>query len=268
MSLRRFIKKSELATRLYFLYLATRTNFRNLGIFPLSFRRLTKIPRYLKERKKFIKSGGKITRTLAIVDDYNDSAGTTKGHYFHQDLLVAQFIHEHNPAKHVDVGSRIDGFVAHVASFREIEVLDIRDLVSDEHPNIKYTRSDLMNDCLSEVTDSLSCLHTIEHFGLGRYGDPINANGYVSGLRNLVAMLKPFGKLYLSFPIGDTNEVQFNAHRIFHPQDIFTWSPKSLKLLRFDFVDDNGALHKDVDIHEIATNFKYGCGIYTFEKVF
>jgi len=26
----------------------------------------------------------------------------------------------------VDIGSRVDGFVAHVASFREIEVFDVR----------------------------------------------------------------------------------------------------------------------------------------------
>jgi len=45
-------------------------------------------------------------------------AETASGHYFHQDLLVAGKIFKNNPIKHVDIGSRMDGFIAHVASFR------------------------------------------------------------------------------------------------------------------------------------------------------
>ena len=41
-----------------------------------------------------------------------------------------------NLKRHVDIGSRLDGFVAHVASFREIEVLDIRPLKVNKHKNI------------------------------------------------------------------------------------------------------------------------------------
>src|ERR1700712_792104 len=58
----------------------------------------------------------------------SEESGTASGHYFHQDLLVARRIFERRPERHVDVGSRIDGFVAHVASFRSIEVFDIRPL--------------------------------------------------------------------------------------------------------------------------------------------
>jgi len=49
-------------------------------------------------------------------------AGATESEYFWQDLIVARWIQDANPERHVDVGSRIDGFVAHVASTREIEV--------------------------------------------------------------------------------------------------------------------------------------------------
>ena len=34
-------------------------------------------------------------------------------------------------------------------------------------------------------TDSLSCLHAIEHFGLGRYTDPIDINIHIKGLTTL-----------------------------------------------------------------------------------
>ena len=75
---------------------------------------------------------GKIYPCLG--NKYSES-GTAKGHYFHQDLLVSRRIFTNKPKLHVDVGSRIDGFVAHVASFRDIEVFDIRSLASNI-PNI------------------------------------------------------------------------------------------------------------------------------------
>jgi len=53
-----------------------------------------------------------------MLTDRFDPGGDASGHYFHQDLIVARRIFERDPRKHVDVGSRIDGFVAHLAVFR------------------------------------------------------------------------------------------------------------------------------------------------------
>ena len=116
-----------------------------------------------------------VTHRLPIFTDYDDQAGSATGHYFHQDLLVASFIHNKNPLRHIDIGSRIDGFIAHVASFRSIEVMDVRDLKGTGHENISFIKADLMNkdSAQNNITDSISCLHAIEHFGLGRYGDPV-----------------------------------------------------------------------------------------------
>jgi len=119
-------------------------------------------------------------------------SGIATGHYFHQDLLVARRINLNSPHRHVDVGSRIDGFVAHVAAFREIEVFDVRPL-PNKIPNVTFKQVDMMapiQESLYEYCDSLSCLHAIEHFGLGRYGDGVNYDGYLLGLNNLYLMLK------------------------------------------------------------------------------
>jgi hypothetical protein len=235
--------------------------------YPFQFAKVNRIPRYLSERSKFKSAGGIISYTYPITTDYNNSAGSTSGHYFHQDLLVAQFIFEANPKTHIDIGSRIDGFVAHVAAFRKIKIFDIRMLPECGHPNIEFHQADVMLwDVGNEITDSLSCLHTIEHFGLGRYGDSINPRGHITGLENLVKMLAPNGTIYISFPIGNTNEVHFNAHRVFHPRDIFSWAPNSLELLRFDFIDDYGQLHKGFDVLNDDLVINHGCGIYTFKK--
>src|SRR5258708_35341646 len=50
---------------------------------------------------------------------------------FHQDLWAARMVFEQRPSRHVDVGSRIDGFVAHVLPFMLVTVVDIRPLARD-----------------------------------------------------------------------------------------------------------------------------------------
>ena len=227
--------------------------------------------RYRKHYKEFRRLGGNITKRYPILSDFNDQAGYAKGHYFHQDLLVAGLIHQKKPNRHIDIGSRVDGFVAHVASYRKIEVIDVRELGDTGHSNIVFTKADLMDEKNppNQITDSLSCLHVIEHFGLGRYGDPLDPLGHIKGFNNILKMLKMNGTLYISFPIGKKNEVHFNAHRVFHPTDILHWADNkdSIRLERFDFVDDNGDLHQKMDVEKINIDMTYGCGIYTFTKL-
>lgn len=243
----------------------------HMGIDARKILHIKHLPRYLSQKKQFQNLGGEVFRTYPVLSDYEESAGSARGHYFHQDLLVASFINTANPNRHIDIGSRIDGFVAHVASFRKIEVMDIRALHDTGHENIAFMKADLMNmDSAGEkITDSISCLHAIEHFGLGRYGDPLDPEGHKKGFNNILRMLKDDGTLYISFPIGNSTQVHFNAHRVFHPRDIFHWASdkNALKMTRFDYVDDAGDLHQNADIENSNLDLRFGCGIYTFKKV-
>jgi SAM-dependent methyltransferase len=243
----------------------------NIGFDPRRIATIKYLPKYISQYIKFKRLGGKITHYLPILADYMEQAGSGSGHYFHQDLLVASFLYKANPARHIDIGSRVDGFVAHVASFRAIEVMDVRDLGSTGHQNISFIKADLMNkeNAKKNITDSISCLHAIEHFGLGRYGDPLDPQGYLKGFNNILRMLKPEGRLYISFPIANSNEIHFNAHRVFHPRDVLNWAEdrNSLQLERFDYVDTDGRLRTNVDIENTDIDVTYGCGIYTFRKV-
>ena len=198
-------------------------------------------------------------------------SGQASGHYFHQDLLVARRVRLAEPKLHVDVGSRIDGFVAHVAAFRDIEVFDIRPLSADI-PNVRFRRVDLMAQLpegLVDYCDSLSCLHALEHFGLGRYGDPVRYDGHLIGLSNLRRILKPCGTFYLSVPIGP-QRIEFNAHRVFSVEYLLRLFADSFKVDRFSFVDDAGDLHEDVSLAEgdVRRNFGcvYGCGVFEMTK--
>lgn len=207
---------------------------------------------------------------LCLSDRYMQS-GEASGHYFHQDMHVARRIFEKNPERHVDVGSRIDGFVAHVAIFREVEVFDVRSLDS-QIPNITFRQIDLMGEMPSEFLascDSLSCLHALEHFGLGRYGDPVNRDGFYAGFNNLTKVIKPGGTFYFSVPIGP-GRVEFNAHRVFPVRFLLELFTQNFTVEDFCYVDDSGDLHKHVKLAEqgIDTNFgcQYGCGIFELMK--
>lgn len=212
-----------------------------------------------------------ISKLFPILYDKYDASGIISGHYFHQDLLVAQKIFANKPIKHVDVASRTDGFVAHVASYREIEVFDIRPL-NVKIDNIKFVQADFMKEDsgLSNYTDSISCLHAIEHFGLGRYNDPIDADGHIKGLDSIYRCLQTGGKLYFSTPIG-SQRIEFNAHRVFSIAYLLELFKDKYRLDSFSYIDDAGALYKDIELSSDRINNNcnctYGCGVFELTKL-
>jgi hypothetical protein len=253
-----------------------------LSLFGIDLRKtaaaLRGLPRFVRERRVLTKQRRSSAHCFAFgriypcLQDWSAESGVASGHYFHQDSLVARRICLNNPALHVDVGSRIDGFVAHVAAFRQIEVFDIRPL-SSGIPNVRFVQANLMEDVppeLIDYCDSLSSLHAIEHFGLGRYGDPIVYDGYLIALENLTKILKRNGRLYVSVPIGP-ERIEFNAHRVFSLLYLLELFRGKYRIDRFSFVDDRGDLHENVGMTDdaVRTNCecKYGCGVFEMTKV-
>ncbi len=206
-----------------------------------------------------------------ILNERFEKAGNLSGHYFHQDLLVAQKIYINKPLKHIDIGSRMDGFISHLAVFRQVEVFDIRKQESKVE-NIVFKQMDFMGTVPVEYinyTDSISSLHAIEHFGLGRYGDNIDVSGYLKGLNNINKMLKSGGKFYFSVPIGN-QRIEFNAHRVFSIQYLLDIFQNDYELKSFSYVDDNGDLHSNIYLNQenILNNLncRFGCGIFELVK--
>lgn len=213
----------------------------------------------------------KIVKIHPILDDKFMVSGIMKGHYFHQDLLIARKIYENKPAKHIDIGSRVDGFVAHIAVFREIEIFDIRQQESNVK-NIIFKQADFMvvQKEIENYCDSISSLHAIEHFGLGRYGDPIDVNGHLKAIDNIYCILKSNGKFYFSVPIGP-QRIEFNAHRVFSLRYLLQILDKKFKISSFSYVDDKGKLFENIVLTEelITSNLNciYGCGIFELTKI-
>lgn len=201
---------------------------------------------------------------LPMLTDFGEQAGSAEGHYFLQDIWAARRIFRARPNRHLDVGSRIDGFVAHLLTFMDVDVVDVRPLDSPVK-GLNFIQAD--GTSLAGIPDaslsSVSSLHALEHFGLGRYGDPVTPSGWRLGIAALSRVLAPHGKLYFSVPIG-RERLRFNAHRIFSPLTILG-AFQSLELVSFSVVDDAGQLREDTDPNDYL-EAKGSCGLFEFQK--
>lgn len=199
-----------------------------------------------------------------MLGDFSAQAGSAGGHYFHQDLWAARRIHAARPRSHVDIGSRVDGFVAHVLTFMPVTVLDIRPLRSDVH-GLTFVQGDVCRliGFPSDSVESLSCLHAIEHIGLGRYGDPIAPDGWLEGLRECSRVLAPGGRFYLGTPVG-RERLNFNSGRVFSPLTVIA-ALEALHLVSFSAVNDAGQLVEPAD-PAAFTSADYSCGLFEFTK--
>jgi SAM-dependent methyltransferase len=210
-----------------------------------------------------------IHRSMPIVltpylHDRSESAGTATGHYFWQDMLVAKRVLLASPARHVDVGSRVDGLITHLLVFRDVDVIDIRPL-SHPIPGLRFILDDAtsLKSLVDQSIESVSSLHAIEHFGLGRYGDPIDAQGHIRGLQSLQRILAPGGRLYLSLPIG-AERVEYNGQRVLSPTlplDVLT----ELTLEGFVAIPSDGVPREDMSPRDLVATSGW-CGLYEFSR--
>lgn len=183
-------------------------------------------------------------------------------HYFYQAAWLARKLAANIPEKHVDIGSDIR-MINVLSAFVPTEFLDYRPLQANLSGLVCGSGNLAALSRADESIPSLSCLHVVEHIGLGRYGDPLDHQGSHKALRELQRVLTPHGRLYLSLPVG-RERVCFNAHRVFDPQTIIG-AMSSLRLLEFSLVDDAGAFHESVSL-DSAAGLEYGCGLFVFEK--
>jgi SAM-dependent methyltransferase len=190
-------------------------------------------------------------------------AGSFTQHYFHQDLWAARTLANAGVRYHVDVGSRIDGFIAHTLIFAQVCYVDLRPF-SQEVAGLEFRRGSITDlPFPSNSIDSLSSLHVIEHIGLGRYGDPVDPDGHLRAAAELSRVLSPGGRLLLGTPVG-RERLCFDAHRVFSPRTVLAMFP-DLELADFALVNDEGVLISPATIEE-ASLCDYGCGLFTFRK--
>ncbi len=205
---------------------------RQIGIDPT--RLISAIPafiRYCKGYRAFQKlNDGQQLKLSIVLGDDRSASSSADGHYFWQDLFCAKWIYERQPSNHLDIGSRIDGFIANLLTFMEVTVLDVRESTANI-PRLKFLVGNAQEplDNLEGKFESVSSLHSIEHFGLGRYGDPLDIDGHLKGITNISKCVRLNGYLYVSFPVGRPR-VEFNAQRIIDPK----WAEEVLENFKLE----------------------------------
>uniref|UniRef100_A0A1I7TS81 Methyltransf_11 domain-containing protein n=1 Tax=Caenorhabditis tropicalis TaxID=1561998 RepID=A0A1I7TS81_9PELO len=93
--------------------------------------------------------------------------------------------------------------------------------------------------------DFAASFSSIEHIGLGQFGEPIDAIGDLREIQKIRCVLKPGGLLFLGLPIG-LDAVVFNLHRVYGPirlammmtgfEWIATYSSESYSSVKLDKV--------------------------------
>ena len=147
----------------------------------------------MKFCKKNKENSMPIRAIVPIILDKYKTDGSIDRHYFLQDIYVARKIIEANPENHFDIGSRIEGLVSHLLSAYNgrLTVIDIRPLPI-KIDNLNFVQADATNleGVEDESIDSLSSLHAVEHFGLGRYGDPIAPNACFQAMKSFQKVIR------------------------------------------------------------------------------
>lgn len=242
------------------------------GLEPERLRRtLTSLPKYVADARSYAAQSVagnpfpiRLRALFPALGEHLQQAGSVDRHYFYQDLWAARKLFAKSPAHHFDIGSRIDGFVAHALTFMPITVIDVRPLPV-QVDELHFIRGDATY--LSNIADgslvSVSSLHALEHFGLGRYGDPVDPRAAEKAMATLQRVLAPGGTLYLSVPIG-RQRLMFNAHRIFSPRYIIQ-GMSSLTLASFAAIDDEGRFHSHAEPEDYLYA-QYACGLFEFER--
>jgi SAM-dependent methyltransferase len=229
---------------------------------------LIRYPRFIRDLSAF-RSGGGEARVIDLHPCLRDRTATTPvdPQYFHQAVWAMRQIHAAAPAQHVDVGSHVL-FVGMLSAVVPVTFVDIRPLDVAVEGLTMRAGSIVALPFASGTVGSLSCLHVIEHIGLGRYGDPIDPAGSAAAAAELTRVLAPGGRLYLSTPIG-RRRVQFNSQRVFDPADIVMLF-KDCALVEFSLLDSAGRLWCDVPpSHPVETESgnDFGLGLFVFERL-
>ncbi len=185
-------------------------------------------------------------------------------HYLYHTAWAARVVKQINPEKHIDVSSLVY-FPALLSAFVPVAYYDFRK-PELELSNLQAGQADLLAlPFVSDSVHSLSCMHTIEHVGLGRYGDPLDYEGDLKAMQELKRVVAKEGNLLLVVPIGK-NKICFNAHRIYSYEQIVNYF-NGFNLVEFSLIEEegtNGLLQNPTS--EVIATQTYGCGCFWFKK--
>jgi hypothetical protein len=198
------------------------------------------------------------------LDDNTATTGFDR-HYIYHPAWAARILADQKPACHVDIGSTLH-FATLVSAFVPTRFFDYRP-ANLELSNLTAKAADLLTlPFADDSIPSLSCMHVVEHVGLGRYGDALDPEGDLKAIAELKRVLAPGGMLLFVIPVGKP-KIMFNAHRIYSYRQVTDlFSP--LVLEEFALIPDNpeeGGLVRNAT-GNMADSQTYACGCFLFRN--
>jgi SAM-dependent methyltransferase len=198
------------------------------------------------------------------LQDRTETTGFDR-HYVYHTAWAARVLAKTRPLKHVDISSSLY-FVTGASAFVPMEFYDFRpaDL---RLSNLDSRCADLMALPFGDrQVASLSCMHVVEHVGLGRYGDPLDPDGDLKAMRELQRVVAPEGSLLFVTPVGRP-QIRFNAHRIYAYEQIRD-AFSELRIEEFSLIPDHasdGGLIENADPGIVAGQ-RYACGCFWLRR--
>jgi SAM-dependent methyltransferase len=188
-------------------------------------------------------------------------------HYIYHTAWAIRKIIEIKPTVHYDFSSSLY-FIGMTSAICDIIFHDYRP-ANLQISGLSTFSCDLTNlNYSDESIDSISCMHVIEHIGLGRYGDPLDPYGDLKAAKELKRILKVNGNLLVVLPLGGRPRIRFNANRIYDLQLVLQMFD-GLKLLDFTYITDYGNpqhIYQNPSMSLIADEIE-GCGCFHFIKI-
>lgn len=224
------------------------------------------LPRFFKHWRRYVRStGAEKISVLDLQPCLGDWSAHTPfdAHYFYQGAWLARRVSSAKASNHVDIGSSVLT-ISVLSAQVETLFVDYRPLKASLPGLTSIAGNILELSFEGDSIKSLSCLHVIEHIGLGRYGDPIDPLGSVKAALELQRVVNRGGNLFISLPVG-RERVCFNAHRVHSPISVLKMFPQ-MKLIEFSYVDDAGKFSENKSVED-AIGFEYGCGMFHFQKL-
>lgn len=184
-------------------------------------------------------------------------------HYIYHTAWAIRKLKEIAPEEHIDISSSLY-FAGMASSICPMTFLDYRpaDLFVQ---NLQVGKCDLRRlDIPDDSVPSLSCMHVVEHIGLGRYGDDLDYDGDLKAIGELKRVISKGGDLLFVVPIGRP-QIMFNAHRIYSYQQIVE-AFEGFELREFYLIPDDAGHPIENATEEQADQQEYGCGCFWFKK--
>ncbi len=129
----------------------------------------------------------------------------------------------------LDIGCVSSRLPIQLASLgHEVHGVDVQDYLFT-HPNFHFHKKDIFSWNPGIQFDSIILLSTIEHFGLGGYGDSVVENPDTKAVERIAGWLKAGGQMLVTIPFG--KPWQTSKHRIYDrarlkcvfPDNKFIW---------------------------------------------